>query len=87
MQLSGDVPMSKSDQYLSVLGDSCPVPLIKITRKLADLKDGQVLSITGDDPIFESSIRDYCEANDLEIIDVTHLDRDQVTILIRKTSG
>ena len=87
MQSFGDVPMSKSDQHLSVLGDSCPVPLIKITRKLADLKDGQILSITGDDPIFESSIRDYCEANNLEVIDVTHVDHNEVTILIRKTPG
>ena len=72
------------EKHLSVVGDICPIPLIKITQALNGLKPGQTISITGDDPIFESSVRDYCEANELEVLEVQQLANNQVEVLIRK---
>ena len=77
--------MKKPDKHISVVGESCPIPLIKISQAIGDLVRDQVLSITGDDPIFESSVRDYCEANDFEIVEVHQREGREVNILIQKS--
>ncbi|OOZ38743.1 hypothetical protein BOW53_14530 [Solemya pervernicosa gill symbiont] len=62
--------MSDNEQDISVIGSSCPVPLIKLSQAVAEMAQGETLTITGDDPIFEVGVRDFCEANGHEILDV-----------------
>lgn len=76
--------MAKPDKQLTVTGYNCPIPIIRVSASIAQLHPGQILSITGDDPILESSIRDYCEANKHEVLSVENIDQRQVQILIRK---
>ncbi|MDH5472978.1 MAG: sulfurtransferase TusA family protein [Gammaproteobacteria bacterium] len=76
--------MMKASKHISVIGDSCPIPLIRITQAFNDIAKGDILSVTGDDPMFESSICDYCEANNLEVVDVIKRGKHEVNVLIRK---
>jgi TusA-related sulfurtransferase len=47
------------------------MPLIQLAKSVKHLKPGQTLRITGNDPIFESAVRDFCQANGHDILEVT----------------
>jgi len=76
--------MAKPDKELTLTGYNCPIPVIKLSATIAQLHAGQILSITGDDPMLESSIRDYCEANKHEVLSVEKHNKHAMTILVRK---
>ena len=71
------------DSRLDVTGVCCPLPLIQIAKSVNNLKSGQTLEVIGNDPIFESSIRDFCQANGHVVLEVTTSDNRSVTMLIR----
>lgn len=76
--------MTKADKHLSVNGTCCPVPLVKLSQAMNELNTGQILSITGDDPVFEVGVTDYCQANGYEILDITNQTGREVNIVIKK---
>lgn len=71
------------DLRLDVRGVCCPLPLIQIAQSIKTLKRGQTLEIRGNDPIFETSMRDFCRANDHAVLDVTTGNDRSVSMLIR----
>jgi tRNA 2-thiouridine synthesizing protein A len=71
------------DLRLNVRGECCPLPLIQIAKAIKNLKRGQTLEISGNDPIFETSMRDFCRANGHAVLDVTTGADHSVSILIR----
>ncbi|MDD5249368.1 MAG: sulfurtransferase TusA family protein [Rhodocyclaceae bacterium] len=71
------------DLRLDVSGVCCPVPLIELAKSVRNLDAGQTLLITGNDPIFESSVRDFCLANGHAVVDVVAGARRSVSVLIR----
>lgn len=71
------------DSSLDVSGVCCPVPLIQLAKAIKNLKPGQTLEITGNDPIFESSVRDFCQANGHSILDVKTGENRSVSVLIK----
>ena len=75
--------MSDREQDISVVGYSCPVPLIKLSQTVAEMARGETLRITGDDPIFEVGVRDFCETNGHEILEVKTLAGGRVEIHIK----
>lgn len=60
----------KTDNIIDVTGTTCPMPLIELRKAESTYQKGETILIRGDDPVFESSIRDYCEENAHEICDV-----------------
>lgn len=68
---------------ISVTGQCCPLPLIELAKAAKKMQPGEVLKIIGDDPIFEVSVRDFCQAQKLEILSVVNEASHQVSILIR----
>lgn len=54
--------MSNPDKILSVIGKSCPIPIIKLAQAVKQIQPGEIIQITGDDPIFDISIRDFCKS-------------------------
>lgn len=68
---------------ISVTGQCCPLPLIELAKATKKMQPGQILKVTGDDPIFEVSVRDFCKAQHLEIISVENSWENQVSILIQ----
>jgi TusA-related sulfurtransferase len=71
------------DLEIDVCGQCCPMPLVGLAKSIGDLKSGQTIEITGNDPIFETTVRDFCRANGHTIIGVTALGSDSVCIQIR----
>lgn len=75
--------MQKADQEIDVCGTSCPMPLIKIRKAVNALNSGQTLQITGDDPIFEESVRDLCDAAGFKILGTENHGRKAVILIQR----
>lgn len=71
------------DKDISTEGHCCPVPLVKITKTIQDMSQGQVLKVTGDDPIFEVGIQDFCEGNKYELLSTEHGEGRIVTMWLR----
>ncbi len=71
------------DSRLDVTGMCCPVPLICLAKVVADLKPGQMVEITGNDPVFESTVRDFCQVNGHAVAEVTATDASCTRIIIR----
>lgn len=72
----------KAIEEIDVCGMSCPMPLIKLRAAVNKHPKGQALTIVGDDPIFESSVRDFCAENALGVESV-QADGREITIIIR----
>ena len=72
-----------ADSRLDVSGVCCPLPLIELARAVKNLRPGQTLEVTGNDPIFEPSVRDFCQANGHAVLDVKAGDNRSATILIK----
>ena len=68
---------------INVVGTCCPMPLIELAEAMKELSVGQYIQITGNDPIFERGMRDYCEARGHNIISV-HVEQSAITVIIRK---
>ena len=75
--------MPNPQASICVSGQSCPMPLIELAKAAKKMQPGEVLKITGDDPIFEISVRDFCRALQLEVLAVENESANQVSILIR----
>jgi tRNA 2-thiouridine synthesizing protein A len=71
------------DSRLDVNGVCCPLPLIYIAKSVNNLEPGQTLEVIGNDPIFETTIRDFCQANGHAVVEVSTDENHSVTMLIR----
>ena len=59
------------DKDINVVGKACPIPLISLAREVRGMNKGQVVRITGNDPIFESSVVDFCQERGHTILETT----------------
>ena len=57
------------DKDIDVCGKACPIPLITLAREVSILRKGQLLRITGNDPVFEVSILDFCQEGEYEVME------------------
>jgi TusA-related sulfurtransferase len=72
-----------ADSVIDVSGVCCPLPLIQLAKAMHELKPGQTLRITGNDPLFEPAVTDFCTSNRHEILAVTPGAKGSVTIHIK----
>ena len=56
---------------------------MQLAKSIKELKPGQTLSITGNDPIFESSVHDFCQANGHTVLAVSTDDQHHTTMVLR----
>jgi TusA-related sulfurtransferase len=70
------------DKDINVVNKSCPMPLIALAREVRNLKQGQTVRITGNDPLFEESIVEFCRERYHEIMDTVR-DGKTVAMIIR----
>jgi len=71
------------DSKLNVCGVCCPLPLIELAGAVAKLAPGDTLEVIGNDPIFESSVIDFCQANGHEVLEVDGGDARRVVVRIK----
>lgn len=70
------------DKDINVMGKACPMPLITLAREVRSLVKGQTVRITGNDPIFEESIVEFCREWGHEILE-TKEDGKTVSMVLR----
>jgi tRNA 2-thiouridine synthesizing protein A len=69
------------DIEINVVGKACPIPLITLAKEVRNLEQGQTVRITGNDPIFEESIVEFCREGCHEIME-TKREGKTVTMII-----
>lgn len=72
----------KADNSVDVTGKVCPLPLIAMAKEIRSMQKGQVLTIVGDDPIFEEAVIDFCREGEHELLD-TRREGKKVTIAFK----
>ncbi len=70
------------DKDIDVTGKACPMPLIALAREVRAMKQGQTVRITGNDPIFEESIVEFCREGCHEVME-TNRQGKVVSMIIR----
>jgi TusA-related sulfurtransferase len=55
------------DRDIDVVGLACPFPLISVAKEVRAMRKGQVLRIIGNDPMFESTILEFCHEGGHEV--------------------
>ncbi len=76
------MPIQPGSQ-LDVTGTCCPLPLMLLAKAMESLTKGQSIEIIGNDPIFESSVRDFCKTNGHTIVKVRPGKKRSVSIIIQ----
>ncbi len=71
------------DREINVTGKVCPGPLIALAKEVRRLEKGALLRVTGDDPLFEESVLDFCKEGDHEIIE-TKREGKRVSIVLQR---
>lgn len=59
------------DKEINVVGKACPIPLITLAKAVRTMHDGQTVRITGNDPIFEPSVIDFCQERGFRVLETT----------------
>ena len=75
--------MSPPDKIISVMGQCCPLPLIELAKAVKQIEAGQIIQVTGDDPIFDIGVRDFCEAQGYELLELRKDSEKQFTAFIK----
>ena len=57
------------DKDIDVCGKACPLPLITLAKEVCIMHKGQLLRVTGNDPVFEVSILDFCQEGEHEVME------------------
>lgn len=79
---NGDV--QAPDEKLDCIGISCPMPIVKISEKMRELKPGSILEVWADDEGAKADIPAWCIGSGNEFISREEFGR-QMKFLIQKT--
>ena len=75
--------MVKPDRTLDCLGLYCPEPVFRTRVELDNMRIGEIMEVSADDPAAEADLRSLVKRLEQEIVDV-HKDGNTVRILIKK---
>jgi len=50
-----------ADQSLDCKGQSCPMPIVNISRAIKKMTQGQVLEVEATDPAFKADLEAWCQ--------------------------
>ena len=73
-------------ETLDATGLLCPLPVLKLRKRLKSLADGQILELMADDPAAIIDVPHFCNESGHELVSVTQRAGCQV-YAVRKTSG
>ena len=74
------------DEALDARGLSCPLPIIKTKKRIANLGPGQVLKVTASDPGSLNDMTSFCRATGHELM-AAESSGEAFEFHIRKRSG
>jgi TusA-related sulfurtransferase len=76
--------MIKADATLDTLGLRCPMPVILTTKKIKELKPGQVLEVLSDDPAVKKDMAAWCQSTGNECLAI-HEENGSYQVFVKKS--
>ena len=64
----------RPDEVVDCRGQRCPLPVIELARRLAELPVGAVLRVLADDPAAAGDIAAWCRLRDQDFLGATSVD-------------
>ena len=71
------------DSELDSTGLLCPLPVLKIRKKLKEMQKGDILRVTADDPAAIVDIPHYCHESGDKILRQDISDEEQIYLLMK----
>ncbi len=59
---------------INALGKKCPIPIIMLAQRIAEVPIGQLVEVLADDPAAKSDLPAWCTLKSHEFVGVTGLD-------------
>ncbi|WP_130836048.1 FAD-dependent oxidoreductase [Lachnoclostridium sp. Marseille-P6806] len=72
--------------HLDACGLSCPGPIVRVSKRVAAMQEGEILSVEATDPGFVRDIESWCDNTGNTLLD-TQEDKGKFTAKIRKGCG
>lgn len=64
-------PLPIGAETLDLRGLKCPLPVLKVRKRLADLGDGALLAVEATDPLAVIDIPHFCREHGHELVETT----------------
>ncbi|MCK9419813.1 MAG: sulfurtransferase TusA family protein [Nitrospirae bacterium] len=78
-----DVKDIKPDEILDCVGLSCPMPILKTSVRIKEMKQGQVLEVQSDDEGIEKDMPVWCRMTGNEYLGLAR-DGEEYRVYVRK---
>ncbi|MCY3880455.1 MAG: sulfurtransferase TusA family protein [Rhodobacteraceae bacterium] len=75
--------MNQSDT-VDAIGLLCPLPVLRVAKRMRSLKSGDAVCVVADDPAAEIDIPNFCREQGHTLVGVTRAG-DRITFEIRKS--
>jgi tRNA 2-thiouridine synthesizing protein A len=72
------------DLLLDCLGQRCPLPVIELSRRLADVEVGQVVGVAADDPAARADVPAFCRMRGHEYVGAAEREDGAPMFLVRR---
>tara|TARA_B100000700_G_C14469877_1_gene590168 strand:+ start:81 stop:308 length:228 start_codon:yes stop_codon:yes gene_type:complete len=66
--------MSSKVHKLDLLGKKCPIPVLKISKKIKEINNGDTVEIKTDDPKADHDIEELCKNINIKILNKKKLE-------------
>lgn len=76
----------KTDQTLDCYGMLCPLPIIKISERIKEMKEGEVLETLSTDEGIKEDIVAWCDTTGNEYLGLEEED-DVIRVFVKKRAG
>jgi len=73
----------KADFSLECIGLSCPMPIIQTSRKIKELKPGEILAVQADDEGIKEDMPAWCKTTGNEFLGMKE-ENGIITVYVRK---
>lgn len=77
--------MASADFSLDTLGMFCPIPVILTSKKMKEMRRGQILEVLSDDKGIKKDMPVWCKHSGNELIELIEAD-DTIKLYVRKTA-
>lgn len=74
----------KADHSLDCVGFYCPMPIVKTSQKIKELKKGEVLEVISDDKGVEPDMLAWCKSTGNEFLGLEKQDS-EIKVYVKKT--
>jgi TusA-related sulfurtransferase len=73
----------KADETLDCVGLYCPMPIVKTSEKIKELKPGEILEVVADDAGIKQDMPAWCQATGHEFMGVEEADG-EIKVYVKK---